>query len=133
MAKSPPKTLHFNPRARIIRTVGDQLISGPEAAVIELVKNAHDADASYVRVKFEPPLEENKGRIIVEDDGHGMTYPDIEEKWMEPGTTDKIERKKSPAGRPLLGSKGNWSLCHGQAGARLGIDNNRSPTRSVRP
>jgi signal transduction histidine kinase len=98
--------LHFNPRARIIRTVGDQLISGPEAAVIELVKNAHDADASYVRVKFEPPLEKGKGRITVADDGHGMTYQDIQEKWMEPATTDKIDRSTSPGGRPLLGSKG---------------------------
>ena len=99
-------TLRFNPRARIIRTVGDQLISGPEAAVIELVKNSHDADASYVRVRFEPPLEEKQGQIIVEDDGHGMTLQDIQEKWMEPATTDKIERSKSPSGRTLLGSKG---------------------------
>src|SRR4051812_3981011 len=106
MAASSQGTLRFNPRARIIRTVGDQLISGPEAAVIELIKNSHDADASYARVKFEPPLEEEKGRIIVEDDGHGMTYLDIQEKWMEPATTDKIERRSSPGGRPLLGSKG---------------------------
>ena len=46
------KTLRFKPRARIIRTIGDQLISGPEAAVIELVKNAYDADATYVWIKF---------------------------------------------------------------------------------
>lgn len=30
----------LRPRARLIRTIGDKLISGPEAAVIELVKNA---------------------------------------------------------------------------------------------
>lgn len=100
------RTLHFKPRARLIRTIGDKLISGPEAAVIELVKNAHDADASFARVIFEPPLVEGIGRIIVEDDGHGMTFADVEEKWMEPGTTDKIDRQKSSGGRILLGSKG---------------------------
>lgn len=108
--------LSFNPRARLIRTIGDRLISGPKSAVIELVKNAHDADASYVKIKFIPPLIEGKGSIIVEDDGHGMTLETIQQKWMEPATTDKAERKNSPKDRPLLGSKGIGRF----AAARLG-------------
>jgi Histidine kinase-, DNA gyrase B-, and HSP90-like ATPase len=68
--------LTFNPRARLIRTIGDRLISGPEAAVIELVKNAHDADATFVRVIFEPAPDEGVGTIVVQDDGHGMTLED---------------------------------------------------------
>ena len=65
--------LTFQPKARIIRTIGDQLISGLEAAIIELVKNPYDADASYVSIKFFPPLIEGECRIEVSDDGHGMT------------------------------------------------------------
>ena len=80
----PPLQLAFRPRARIIRTIGDRLISGPEAAVIELIKNSHDADASFARVTFVPPLKQDDGLILVEDDGHGMTLEDIEQKWMEP-------------------------------------------------
>jgi signal transduction histidine kinase len=102
----PPLLLSFRPRARIIRTIGDRLISGPEAAVIELIKNSHDADASYARVTFFPPLKQDEGMIIVEDDGHGMTLEDIERKWMEPATTEKRDRRESPGGRHLLGSKG---------------------------
>lgn len=102
----PPLQLAFRPRARIIRTIGDRLISGPEAAVIELIKNSHDADASYARVTFVPPLKQNDGSILIEDDGHGMTLEDIEQKWMEPATSDKRDRKLSPGGRRLLGSKG---------------------------
>jgi signal transduction histidine kinase len=102
----PPLLLSFRPRARIIRTIGDRLISGPEAAVIELIKNSHDADASYAKVAFFPPLKQNEGMIIVEDDGHGMTLEDIERKWMEPATTEKRDRRESPSGRHLLGSKG---------------------------
>lgn len=101
------QSIQFRPRARIIRTIGDQLISGPEAAVIELVKNAYDADASRVVVKFIPPLELGAGRITVSDDGHGMTIADIQDKWMEPATSSKIAKRRSPnKNRVMLGSKG---------------------------
>ena len=115
-SKAAKHKLTFNPRARLIRTIGDRLISGPETAVIELIKNSHDADSSFVRVVIKPPLLEEKGIIIVEDDGHGMTLDDIEARWMEPATTDKIERGQSPEGRTLLGSKGIGRF----ASARLG-------------
>ncbi|AYV45121.1 hypothetical protein CFHF_04100 [Caulobacter flavus] len=69
--------LEFKPRARIIRTVGDQLISGPEAAIIELARNAYDADASYVIVEFTPPSASAGWRINIIDDGHGMSLADI--------------------------------------------------------
>ena len=101
------QSIQFRPRARIIRTIGDQLISGPEAAVIELVKNAYDADASRVVVKFIPPLRPGAGRIIVADDGHGMTVSDIQDKWMEPATSSKTTNRRSPRkSRVMLGSKG---------------------------
>ena len=112
----PLAELSFRPRARIIRTIGDRLISGPEAAVIELIKNSHDADASWVRVSYVPPIRAGEGLLIVEDDGHGMSLEDIERKWMEPATTDKGERRASPKGRRFLGSKGIGRF----ASARLG-------------
>jgi signal transduction histidine kinase len=112
----PSPNLSFRPRARIIRTIGDKLISGPEAAVIELIKNGHDADASFVKIKFVPPLVPGGGTIVVEDDGHGMTLEDIQQRWMEPATTDKRDRRLSPKGRRLLGSKGIGRF----ASARLG-------------
>lgn len=102
----PPIQLSFRPRARIIRTIGDRLVSGPEAAVIELVKNSYDADASFVRITFIPPLQQDAGSILFEDDGHGMTLVDIEQKWMEPATSDKRDGKVSKGGRRVLGSKG---------------------------
>lgn len=106
-ASPSDQSIQFRPRARIIRTIGDQLISGPEAAVIELVKNAYDADASQVVVKFIPPLEAGTGRITVSDDGHGMTVADIQDKWMEPATSSKTTNRKSPGkNRIMLGSKG---------------------------
>lgn len=115
----PHARLTFRPRARIIRTIGDRLISGPEAAVIELVKNSYDADATQVRVTFFPPLQKGKGEIIVEDDGHGMSFTDIRDKWMEPATGDKQTRSQSPNGRRLLGSKGIGRFAAARLGSRL--------------
>ena len=110
----------LRPRARIVRTIGDQLISGPEAALIELVKNAYDADSPSVGIKISSPgsLQEGRmpGEIVVADTGHGMSATDIITKWFEPATTDKVERGTSPTGRPLLGAKGVGRF----ATARLG-------------
>src|SRR5271166_2365794 len=40
-------------RARLISLIGEELISDEPVAVVELVKNAYDADAREVEVRFE--------------------------------------------------------------------------------
>ncbi len=123
MAEASPDKLRFRPKARIIRTIGDQLISGPEAAVIELVKNAYDADARRVIVKFYPPLTRGHGRITVKDDGHGMTLGDIQDKWMEPATSSKLNSRRSPElNRVMMGSKGIGRFAAAKLGGRLGLN-----------
>ncbi len=114
--------LKFNPRARIIRTIGDQLISGPEAAIVELVKNAYDADASRVIVKFTPPLLPNDGTITISDNGHGMPLSVIREKWMEPATTAKLLNRKSPGGRAMMGSKGIGRFAAAKLGKKMALN-----------
>lgn len=115
--------LRFRPRARIIRTIGDQLISGPEAAVIELVKNAYDADATSVTIKFFPPLQRGEGRITVQDDGHGMTLSDIQDKWMEPATTSKVGSRRSPGrNRIMMGYKGIGRFAAAKLGERMALN-----------
>lgn len=113
----------LRPRARIVRTIGDQLISGPEAALIELVKNAYDADSPSVSIKITPPgsLQEGRkpGEILVADTGHGMSADDITTKWFEPATTDKVERGTSPSGRRLLGAKGVGRFATARLGSAL--------------
>lgn len=98
----------LKPRARIIRTIGDQLISGPEAALIEMVKNSYDADAKEVNIKIVPCSSEYPtGLIKIEDNGHGMTTNEILTKWFEPATDEKKINKTSRSGeRRVLGAKG---------------------------
>jgi signal transduction histidine kinase len=122
MASADQNKLSFRPRARIIRTIGDQLISGPEAAVIELVKNAYDADASYVWIRFVPPLGVGHGRIVIRDDGHGMSLADVRDKWMVPATSSKTGQRLSPRlRRPLMGSKGIGRFAAAKLGRKMGL------------
>lgn len=109
----------LRPRARIIRTIGDQLISGPEAALIELVKNAFDADSPSVKITIIPrsPLVED-GKVTVVDQGHGMTYNDVVNRWFEPATDEKVKRQTSPGGRRLLGAKGIGRFAASRLGAK---------------
>jgi len=98
----------LKPRARIIRTIGDQLISGPEASIIELVKNSYDADAEWVNIKISPPNEKYlNGLVEVKDNGHGMTSSELVNMWFEPATDDKkIKKFSRKKRRKLLGAKG---------------------------
>lgn len=97
----------LKPRARLIRTIGDKLISGPEAAIIELVKNSYDADSSKVEIKITPPSVDNSGRITIQDFGHGMSYDNIMNDWLEPATDTKNTNRMSRSGnRIVLGAKG---------------------------
>lgn len=98
----------LKPRARLIRTIGDKLISGPEAALIELVKNSYDADSPFVEIEIFPPLNGlNNGKITIRDSGHGMTYENILNDWLEPATDTKTKNKISKSGkRTVLGAKG---------------------------
>ncbi|MBT9464272.1 sensor histidine kinase [Hydrogenophaga sp.] len=126
----------LRPRARIVRTIGDQLISGPEAALIELVKNAYDADSPSVSIKITPPgsLQEGRkpGEIIVADTGHGMSANDITTKWFEPATTDKVDRAISPSGRRLLGAKGVGRFATARLGSVLHLSSGHKEPGKLR-
>jgi signal transduction histidine kinase len=97
----------LRPRARIMRTLGDELISSEVVAVIELVKNAYDADATRVLVRFNEPLTVGGGGIDIIDDGHGMSLDTIRTAWLEPATPFRRRAPRSEElGRHVLGEKG---------------------------
>ena len=100
-------TSTLRPRARILRTLGDELISSEAVALMELVKNSYDADATRVLVRFHGPLEIGDGKVEVIDNGHGMSLETIQTTWMEPATLSrKRERRSQRLGRRVLGEKG---------------------------
>jgi len=96
----------LRPRARIVHTFGDELISSEIVAVIELIKNSYDADAKRVYLRFTGPLLADQGRIEVIDSGHGMSIETIEKTWLEPATNFRKKDRLSEKGRKVLGEKG---------------------------
>ncbi len=100
----------FRPRARMLVQLGDQLIKNESIALVELVKNAYDADASYVSISMENIHDQEKGCILIQDDGWGMDKETVMGVWLEPGSDFKsniIEKKeRSPKGRLPIGEKG---------------------------
>ena len=99
-------TYKIRPAGRHLLTIGRDLIQDNYAAVIELVKNAYDADSPDVNIEFRAALDRSSYTITISDHGHGMSKDDVINKWLVPSTQDKRVKKKSPSGRILQGSKG---------------------------
>lgn len=68
--------LHFDVSTGLKRVLGRELITDDEVAIFELVKNSFDAGADTVHLHF------SKERIVVADNGSGMTYEDLTQKWL---------------------------------------------------
>ncbi|WP_111412997.1 ATP-binding protein [Billgrantia lactosivorans] len=101
------ESFSLRPKARILKTLGEELISSETVALIELVKNAYDADAENVLISFSGDLKEGGGAIEVIDDGHGMDMDTIRNSWMIIATSTKKHNKESKSGRRrVLGEKG---------------------------
>ena len=99
-------TYRIRPAGRHILTIGRDLIQDVYAAVVELVKNAYDADSPDVNIKFMANPDHSGYSIIISDHGHGMSRDTVINKWMVPSTRDKLDRSTSPSGRLMQGRKG---------------------------
>lgn len=79
----------FKVRARLIEQLGEQLIKNESIALIELIKNAYDADASTVNLILKNVENPETGQIIIEDNGTGMDADIIKNVWLEAGSDYK--------------------------------------------
>lgn len=109
----------IRPSARLLRTIGQDLIKDVYAAIVELVKNAYDADSSDVVVHFQYEETLQRLSISIIDKGHGMSFDTVINKWLVPATDDKLKRKKSSRGRVLQGRKGIGRYAAGVLGDRI--------------
>ncbi|MGE0861158.1 MAG: ATP-binding protein [Gammaproteobacteria bacterium] len=107
----------------MLEPLGKEQLLDPALAVIELVKNAWDADARSVKVDIR--TREN-ARIVVSDDGLGMTRDDFLAGWLVIGASSKRRAGKSAGGRPLFGEKGLGRLSTFALGDRLKLRSRRA-------
>lgn len=94
--------LRYKISSRATILLGRESVSKVESAIIELIKNSYDADASICFVYFD--IENNNLYLI--DNGMGMTRKIIEDYWMTIGTDNKKDEYMSPKGRIKSGEKG---------------------------
>ena len=103
-------SMPFKPKAQILLQLGEQLIKSESVAILELIKNAYDADAKNVVVTMMDIDEPEKGYIEIIDDGIGMNLWTVQNVWMEPGNTHKKDivtaSERSSLNRLPIGEKG---------------------------
>lgn len=106
------------------RLIGRDLITDRVTALFELVKNCYDANAKNVKVIFENVGAGNKQAVIrIEDDGYGMSFEDIRDKWMVIGTSSKRARPYSPQpfNRKCVGEKGIGRFAVDKLGDKVSV------------
>ena len=97
--------LQFRVSAELKNILGRDLITSPDIAILELVKNSYDAHATKVEITFDDDY------IAIADNGKGMSKDDLINKWLfvaysakSDGTEDKSYRSKFK--RHYAGAKG---------------------------
>lgn len=121
--------ISFKPHARLLTMLGEQLIKSDQIALVELVKNSYDADATRVWVdfrRFGPSFEAQfDSSIVISDNGTGMTDDTVRNAWMSPATPTKLKRKRlqafTPRGRALQGEKGIGRFAVFKLGSRVSL------------
>ncbi len=104
VGKPAEPLLHFDVSTGLKRVIGRELITDTEVAIFELVKNSFDANARNVKLYFDDDS------IVISDDGDGMSYDDIINKWLFVAYSAKRstsgDYREQISSRPLAGSKG---------------------------
>lgn len=97
--------LQFRVSAELKNILGRDLITSPDVAILELVKNSYDAHATKVEITF------NDDYICIADNGKGMSLDDLISKWLfvaysakSDGTEDRSYRSRFK--RHYAGAKG---------------------------
>jgi signal transduction histidine kinase len=98
----------FTVDTKLFRELGELLVAKESTALIELVKNAYDADATVVTVRGTNLNRANIGSIVVEDDGSGMSDVDFERGFLRVAGRAKTsgDRRSKVFGRRFTGEKG---------------------------
>lgn len=108
--------------AGTIEHLGVQMYSTLPPVIAELISNSYDAEASHVKIKL---FDEDEKKIIISDDGHGMTFDDLNLKFLRIGRNRRAESdgQRSETGKRLvIGKKGIGKLSFFGIAHRIQVD-----------
>jgi signal transduction histidine kinase len=123
--------MRLKPSARLQKFLGRELIADPNLAILEFVKNAYDAGAKNVSVRFS--LSGSPTSVSISDDGIGMDEDAFRFNWLRPGFSQKSvdykgdapltnvspEAGRLAATRKPAGEKGLGRLSAGRLGEQM--------------
>ena len=96
--------LRFAPE--VLKRLGEELNPSPEQGILELVRNAYDADASKCTVKL-TRVSKQGGTLTIDDDGDGMDIDSLTDAWLVLGRSPKTPmRGPSASIASRLGQRG---------------------------
>lgn len=129
----------FTVDTQVFRELGELLVGRDSTALLELVKNSYDADASLVTVHGESLSSAQSGKITVRDDGNGMTLAEFRRGFLRlAGRTKTLGGRRSQRyGRRFTGEKGVGRLAAHKLAGVLDIEStpwsaSGRPSRGVR-
>ena len=123
------KNIRFKISSGLKNLIGRELITDELIAIFELVKNSFDAHATTVTLTFENLLDTVNSKITIADNGKGMSYDDLINKWLfvaysakSEGIEDSVEyRDKINSKRLYAGAKGVGRFSCDRLGAKLNL------------
>jgi signal transduction histidine kinase len=97
------KDVRFQSEGRLLQELGERLVASPQVAIVELIKNAYDADSPICELRY----DESSKTITIRDEGTGISAQDFEGKWMRIASDSKSRTRESPVyRRKMTGEKG---------------------------
>ena len=91
-SKNKTRQLTMGIAGGLIKHLGLQMYSGAVPAIAELIANAWDSMAKNVYVEIPSDKSfETTDKIVVKDDGHGMTFEECEKKYLLVGRDRRKE------------------------------------------
>lgn len=110
MADNPevPEILEMKFEPNTIQHLGAQMYYTLPPVIAEVIANSYDADADNVTLYLN---DESEKEIIIEDDGNGMNFEELNSKFLKIGRNCRVDGEKSlKKERFLIGKKGLGKL-----------------------
>ena len=129
--------MQFKVSSALKDLVGKDLITNDNVAIFELVKNSYDAYATKVEIRF------SDNEIIIADNGKGMSFDDLKNKWLflgysakKDGTEDANNEDKQKSYRDKIkrhyaGAKGIGRFSCDRLGKHLSLTTKSENSQTI--
>lgn len=129
--------MQFKVSSALKDLVGKDLITNDNVAIFELVKNSYDAYATKVEIRF------SNNEIIIADNGKGMSFDDLKNKWLflgysakKDGTEDADNEDKQKSYRDKIkrhyaGAKGIGRFSCDRLGKHLSLTTKSENSQTI--